>query len=82
MIRAQEGSLDVISAAANRMKHEDPKTPKSLLDEILGVTLAKLEKDENFDAPSLERLKVVAASGGLTKPAQVTAAIQPAEKVQ
>jgi len=46
-------------------------TKKSLVDQIMDAWFAELESTKEFDALSIERLKDLASSGTLKKPAQV-----------
>jgi len=49
---------------------------KSLVEQILDDLFANIEKLEEFDAHTLQRLKQLAASGNLKKAAQVIQAIR------
>jgi len=55
---------------------------KSLLEQILDDMLARVERREEFDVLSIEKLKQLAQSGDLTKPKQVAAAIKLASEEQ
>ncbi len=49
---------------------------KSLVDQIMKVWFAELESTKEFDVSTIERLKHLASSGTLKKPAQVTKAVK------
>lgn len=55
---------------------------KSLVDQIIDAWFAELEGISEFDASTIERLKHLASRGVLTKPAQVTKAIEVISEVQ
>ena len=51
---------------------------KSLVEQILDDMFANIERQEEFDADTAQRLKRLAASGNLKKAAQVIRAIKSA----
>jgi hypothetical protein len=57
-------------------------TNKSIVDQILEVWFAELENTREFDASTIERLKHLASSGALKKPAQVKKATKVIPEVQ
>lgn len=55
---------------------------KSLVEQIINAWFAELEGAEEFDASAIERLKDLASTKALRKPAQVTKAIKVVPEVQ
>ena len=55
---------------------EEITIQKSPVEQILDMVFVIIEGREEFDTPTIQRLKQLATSGDLTKPARVTEAIK------
>jgi len=55
---------------------KETKIEKSLVEQILDEMFLAIERREEFDDETIERLKELVSRGGLNKPQQVTSAIK------
>jgi hypothetical protein len=56
--------------------NEAPSVEKSITEQIIDETLARVSASAAFDAASVDRLRRLVASGNIGKPAQVLKAIK------